>query len=213
MNQELYITAISAPITTEIAADGWQNFYELHKLVYKGFPDKQTATKARVLYRFDIDGDHGYICVQSKTPPDWSKLPPFVKVSGPVPLQLPPCNPGDKLRFRLLAKPSWKTPRKHPQHKNRRFALSEEPEQRDWLNRKGDQHGFKIEQVSLTDRVWFDTKVKEYKSDGSPKELHAVQFDGILTVTDKEALLQAVANGVGPQKSYGFGLLSLAPIP
>lgn len=42
--------------------------------------------------------------------------------------------------------------------------------------------------------------------------LTAVQFDGVLVVTDPDKLREAVRNGIGPQKAFGFGLLSLAPL-
>jgi CRISPR-associated protein Cas6/Cse3/CasE subtype I-E len=42
--------------------------------------------------------------------------------------------------------------------------------------------------------------------------LSAVQFDGVLVVTDPDKLSVAVRNGIGPQKAFGFGLLSLAPL-
>jgi CRISPR system Cascade subunit CasE len=38
----------------------------------------------------------------------------------------------------------------------------------------------------------------------------AVTFDGLLRVTDPEALLAALAGGIGSGKGFGFGLLSLA---
>ena len=37
-----------------------------------------------------------------------------------------------------------------------------------------------------------------------------VRFNGLLQVTDPEKLMQAVRNGIGPAKAFGFGLLSLA---
>lgn len=39
----------------------------------------------------------------------------------------------------------------------------------------------------------------------------AVQFDGLLEITDLEKFKQALADGIGPGKAYGFGMLSIAP--
>lgn len=41
--------------------------------------------------------------------------------------------------------------------------------------------------------------------------LAVVRFDGIATVTDAGLARQAVLEGIGRGKSYGCGLLSLAP--
>lgn len=45
-----------------------------------------------------------------------------------------------------------------------------------------------------------------------PQRLGAVRFDGVLIVTDAEKLRIAVCNGIGTQKAFGFGLLSIAPL-
>jgi CRISPR system Cascade subunit CasE len=38
-----------------------------------------------------------------------------------------------------------------------------------------------------------------------------VLFEGVLRVNDPAKLIEAVRNGIGSAKGYGFGLLSLAP--
>jgi len=36
-------------------------------------------------------------------------------------------------------------------------------------------------------------------------------FEGVLLCTDPDKLRQAIINGIGPAKAFGFGLLSIAP--
>ena len=56
------------------------------------------------------------------------------------------------------------------------------------------------------------------KPDGQRKhrfgssEFSAALFNGILRVTDAGKFADAVANGIGPAKGFGFGLLSVAPL-
>lgn len=52
---------------------------------------------------------------------------------------------------------------------------------------------------------------REYRKRELP--LFGVRFDGVLRVTDVEVLLDALRGGIGPAKAFGFGLLSLAPLP
>lgn len=207
---ELYISAIRFPRESKPAATASHDFYANHQLVYMAFPSKAIATAARVLFRFDLEGDYGYLYVQSKVQPDWSRLPEAIRkyVSGPVPLVIPQA---EQFRFRLLAKPSWRPARGNANRKQTRITLKKESNQIAWLKRKGAKNGFKIVSCRLLERVWSDTKTNERLPNGNPKPLYAVQFDGILQVTDREKLLDAVANGIGPQKAYGFGLLSLTP--
>lgn len=211
MNNSLFISAIRFPRGTTAAATASQDYYANHKLVYMAFPTKEAATEARVLFRFDLGEDVGFLYVQSKAQPDWSRLPEAIRknILGPVPLVIPEA---ERFRFRLLAKPSFRIGKKGDADKGVRVTIAEPDNQMQWLRRKGEEHGFTIERCLLTERVWHDTKMKERLPNGNPKPLCAVQFDGILSVTDREKLIQAVVNGIGPQKAYGFGLLSLAPL-
>jgi CRISPR system Cascade subunit CasE len=38
---------------------------------------------------------------------------------------------------------------------------------------------------------------------------HAVQFDGVLTVTDAAEFADGIRGGIGSAKAFGFGLLSI----
>jgi CRISPR system Cascade subunit CasE len=42
--------------------------------------------------------------------------------------------------------------------------------------------------------------------------LCAIGFEGVLTVDKPDALQHALCNGIGRGKSFGLGLLSLAPL-
>ncbi|MCR4318386.1 MAG: type I-E CRISPR-associated protein Cas6/Cse3/CasE [Planctomycetes bacterium] len=56
---------------------------------------------------------------------------------------------------------------------------------------------------------------KGHKSDDRPKEhkkpmkFHAAVFEGVVRVTDPERAFETIANGIGPAKGLGFGLLLL----
>jgi CRISPR system Cascade subunit CasE len=45
-----------------------------------------------------------------------------------------------------------------------------------------------------------------------PIVLCAIGFEGVLTVDKPDALQHALRNGIGRGKSFGLGLLSLAPL-
>lgn len=219
-----FITAIHVPADSEFADYARWDYYQLHQLACMGFKNRDAAIAARILYRFDIEGDLGSFYIQSLYKPDWSRLPRAMDIRGPIPLQLPDCKPSDELRFRLLARPSWRVARGRAVNgKQKRYALRTEEEQMEWLVRKGEHNGFQIERCVITQRVWNDTKKKQVMPNGTikelvpqmhkdnPKPLFGTQYDGILVVTDREKLHQAIRTGVGPQKAYGFGLLSVAP--
>ena len=57
---------------------------------------------------------------------------------------------------------------------------------------------------------------KEKKSGKSDTKKHQLTFigiiyDGYLKITDKDKFIVGLKKGIGSGKSYGFGLLSIAP--
>ncbi len=189
--------------------------YQLHRTLMRAFPDP-LPPEERVLHRLEIDPHTGRVIllVQSQTPPDWSHLlekPHYLLRRTPavksVELALAA---GSKLRFRLRANPTRKMRSQRHPHKKTRVPLIHEPKQVAWLLRKGELHGFRV----LQQRISQPETYRGRKDRNTPAiQVFTVQFDGILVVTDEDAFAQAITSGVGPAKSFGCGLLSLAPAP
>ncbi len=51
-----------------------------------------------------------------------------------------------------------------------------------------------------------------FRKKGRRSKLVAVDFSGMLTVTDRDAFMYAFNNGIGTAKAFGFGMLMLQPI-
>jgi len=95
-----------------------------------------------------------------------------------------------------------------------------------WLERKGEQGGFRVLRVTAikegntygrqpVKKVTEDAEEAVENAEKGPKTRalthFAVRFEGVLQVTDSATLWETVKQGIGPAKSFGFGLLSLAP--
>ncbi|MBK8397649.1 MAG: type I-E CRISPR-associated protein Cas6/Cse3/CasE [Leptospiraceae bacterium] len=96
--------------------------------------------------------------------------------------------------------------------KSKRVGIYKEPDQVDWLKRKGEQSGFAIHSL-VFDKGEKQTPQK--KTDGKVIQnidLLSVTFTGILRVTNAEAFKQAYANGIGSGKAFGCGMLLLAKV-
>lgn len=192
--------------------------YQLHRTIMRGFPTALPEDE-RILYRLDaVQHDNELtVLVQSSYQPDWTPL--LDADRGQYLLGMPPppktfkldIETGTVLRFRLRANPTVKKQRED--HKNgNRVPLVHEKAQIEWLKRKGEQHGFQVLQVQVSGK----DEISGWKKDeGQTHKLqfYAVQFDGILQVTDPDKLAAAVQTGIGSGKGFGFGLLSLAPAP
>ncbi|MGE5595253.1 MAG: type I-E CRISPR-associated protein Cas6/Cse3/CasE [Hyphomicrobiales bacterium] len=121
----------------------------------------------------------------------------------------------------------------------KRVDLRREEERIAWLQRRGKDHdGFDLARarvvpgIAITPRDGADSvttradpggrlggrKVHERTQDGlrvvdRRLTFGSALFEGELIVSDPEAFRAALAEGIGPGKAFGCGLLSLAPIP
>ncbi|MEX2717827.1 MAG: type I-E CRISPR-associated protein Cas6/Cse3/CasE [Candidatus Sigynarchaeota archaeon] len=141
---------------------------------------------------------------------------------------------GALLRFRLKANPTKKTgttrrdDRLAGKAKNngKRVPLVGRAARLAWLASRAKISGFEIVRVVDTAPAqmdWDDERgvaaVVDYSflttrgfRKGSTITFKGVTFDGILRVTDLVTFMTAMRTGIGPGKSFGFGLLSVAPV-
>lgn len=180
--------------------------YELHRTLCKAWPDPDAA---RILFRPELERGVARVIVQSQTPPDWTRLTAdhVTQTDGPKQIDLDGLTQGRRLAFRLRCRPSHRVGEPGSPEEGKRKSLKDRGAIFDWLQRKADANGFRVEAAGFDRVYWYDSKEGK-----DPKPLGGVQFDGILVVDDPDKLKEAVANGIGPQKAFGFGLLSLAPV-
>lgn len=197
--------------------------YQLHRTIMAAFPSP-LPKEERVLHRLDVDQHSGQLIllVQSQSQPSWTDLTdkeyllptdPFTELENPATKTVTfTFQTGQRLRFRLRANPIKRLLRDIPEYnlkKGQRIGLFKEEDQQDWLKKRGVKGGgFFLEDVMIRNEGF---------SGGLTKEQHrlkhfAVQFDGILQVTDPDKFTTAIKTGIGSGKAFGFGLLSIAPV-
>jgi CRISPR system Cascade subunit CasE len=194
--------------------------YQMHRSLMRAFPDDLKEGNERVLFRLETarTGDLTLL-VQSLTLPDWSWLAEPEARGYLLPVDKP--NPavksfdinlaiGQVLAFRLRANPTVK--RRFDEETHKRVGLYREEEQIEWLKRKGEQGGFRVLSVRTSNQDTINGYIRRDEERHKLKLL-AVQFDGLLQVTDPDRLCDTVRRGVGSGKGLGFGLLSLARPP
>lgn len=195
--------------------------YQMHRSLMKAFPDNLKPGDERVLFRLETHPRTGMLTllVQSLALPDWSWLAEpdargyLLPVDEPNPAAKPfdlNLAPGQMLAFRLRANPTAR--RRLPDGKRKRVGLCREEEQIEWLKRKGEQGGFHVLSVRTSNQDTVNGYIRRDEERHKLKLL-AVQFDGLLQVTDPDQLRESVRQGIGSGKGLGFGLLSLARPP
>ena len=204
--------------------------YELHRTVMKAFA-ADLQDDERILFRVDLPrAGAPSLLVQSHYAPDWSELLDPQKSYLADTAYLPfgddavavkevdfgqKLQAGQQLSFRLRANPTVKKARFDENGKalnGNRVPLIREEKQLEWLKRKlTDQNAVRLLSATITTENDLRGKLFIEKDTKKRMKFHAVQFEGILQIENKEAFLKMLENGVGPGKGLGFGLISLAP--
>lgn len=189
--------------------------YQRHRTLMQAFPTDLPADE-RILHRLDTHPrtEALTLLVQSQTRPDWSWLEgkdyllppdPFDAIDNPAVKAIAlPLRAGQVLSFRLRANPAVK-------RGGKRHALYREEEQLQWLVRKAARGGFGLLQAQVQKLGNRHGWIHRSEQRSHRLTLHVVQFEGRLQVRDPERFVQTVADGIGPAKAFGCGLLSLAP--
>lgn len=208
------------------------NPYELHRTLLRAFPadsvhiNREDRAAAGVLYRLDLLPPYQelVLLVQSQMAPDWSfflldeaagylrPADPFGEENPAVKARELTFQPGQILQFRLRANPTKRLSAARGD-KGKRVGIYQPQEQLAWLQRKMEQGGSRLLDVqsSRDEKIAVEGAIQR-GAERHKLELFAVQFDGILQVTDPAAFLTTIQAGIGSGKAFGFGLLSVAPV-
>lgn len=192
------------------------NPYELHRTILRAFPTPLPEGE-RILFRVEntVDSGISFVLVQSQNQPDWTKVeqqyPTYFSEAPQVKtLQGLQIKNGDLLRFRLRANPTKRVLYESTQ-RSQRISLFSEEDRKQWLLRKSKISGFSFNpEILLTTDAPYRTifiakEDKTYKA-----TINMVDFNGVLKVDDVGKLMLSLAQGIGPAKGLGCGMLSLS---
>lgn len=167
------------------------------------------GARARRLWRIDDLNGKKYILIVSEAVPD---LKHFAEQFGCAdeyetrdysPL-LESVTDGGKWQFRLTANPV--VSKMHG-----KIMAHITPEyQKKWLADRAQKLGFSLNgnEFQTVQSKWYDFHKKDGKS-GSRVRLLSVTFEGMLTVTDADRFRETLCNGIGREKAYGQGLMTI----
>lgn len=192
-----------------------QDCQGMHRRVMRLFQHvNATRDTNEILYRIDRQGVDWWMTIQSTADADITALPagyalPPIRQRDDVWVHLQQVVTGQQFPFVLVANIV-----KRDFHERRTRTVYDPAEQRDWLRRKGAQHGFRVDEDTralLPLEISTDPQVNGLHKNGK-LSYDAFRISGSLTVVDPSLLANAVATGIGKAKAYGFGLLTLVGV-
>lgn len=178
------------------------------------------------LFRIDpLPGRNPVIVVQSALEPDWEYAFHNAGFLLAGPPEVHPYHPqfsqGQRLRFRLLANTVYRAreasreasgQRVDPKWVQKRLPVpATEQALRNWLERRADPAGFRLQQIEVCQIGYVHAR----RPAGQDLcRFRSTLYEGTLQVLQPQIFLaEAILGGIGPAKAFGFGLLSVAPLP
>ncbi|MGW0939726.1 type I-E CRISPR-associated protein Cas6/Cse3/CasE [Streptomyces sp. NPDC002666] len=203
------------PHDTAVRAD-LADVDSLHKTLMRLVPDLNGPTPRAttgLLFRTE-PGPDPTLLVQMAHTPDLTALPTNYGTAQTLDLTplLNSLTPGRTMRYRITAAPtiarSAGNPTHHPVTGKRRGKITHltGDDALAWWQHRATATGLEPLTLSGLPRPFPRTRYAR-----SAPYFTLTQFDGLARITDTSLLTHALTNGIGRAKSYGAGLLSLAP--
>lgn len=190
----------------------------VHRRVMSLVPDDlgdHARSTAAVLYRIEHTRAGIRILTQTGIEPTLANLPDgYAHVPEPRSLHnlLAALQTGTQIAYRITANTSKRLPREYVGSEGKPgqvIALRSPVAIQAWWQQRAASNGLQITSAATTTH----DDIRARRLPGTPHAQHsASQFDGQATVTDPEAVAQAIRKGIGRGKSFGCGLLSVALI-
>lgn len=169
--------------------------------------------RPRVLWRIDKLGERYYILILSRDIADFGKFVSQFGFDGEKAetrdygVLLDRIKNGSKWIFRLNTNPTYRNPRKDGEQRAKRHAHKTVAGQQKWLIDNCEKYGFSLTNDSF--KVVGDKWYRFHKDVGAPITLLSVTYEGVLSVTDEKLFIEALCGGIGREKAYGLGLMTL----
>ncbi len=208
-----YLTQVDLPFDTA-ARLRLHDSYAWHQAAWKAFPGRD-GQRRDFLTRLDQRREGFRLLIVSSTEPS---RPGWCPVECWKSMAIPEGYFTRRFyRFQLCANATRKVDSNKDgtvTKNGRRVPLQTREELVAWIERKGEQGGFSTDEATLRTfsrgREYFQ---KQEQNGTRVRGLHsAVEFQGVLTVTDPVRFHETFTRGIGSAKAFGFGLLVIAVV-
>lgn len=186
---------------------------KIHGAVESSFEGERT----RRLWRLDDLNGKKYVLILSEEKPDLKRFseqfgyPGRYETKDYSPL-LGRITNGGKWHFRLTANPV--VSKSDGSGKRGKIMAHATPEhQKRWLSERAERLGFSLnaDEFQVVRTRWYDFRKRD-GSDSARVQLLSVTFEGVLTVTDVDVFKETLCSGIGREKAYGQGLLTIVGV-
>ena len=210
----MYLSRVEIDYENRVALKELNHLGAFHNWVEQSFPEEiKNSERTRKLWRVDRLKNKNYLLIVSKDKPDFKRLEKY-GVKGTAQAKdydefLKTFKNNDRMTFRVVLNPN-KSISDRSLRRGKVIPLLHEDEQFKYLIDRSEKNGF-----SLDSRDFYILKSNFetlYKPNGFKLDLIKAEYQGELTITDVEKFKNALTNGIGKKKAYGFGMMTVIPV-
>ncbi len=215
-----YLSRVQIDVNNRQKTKSLTHLGAFHNWVEQSFPDElEAGERSRHLWRIDTLAGKKYLLILSPDKPDIQHLLKY-GVLGTAEIKsydnfLAHIQEGQIMRFRLTANPTHSVT-KPGEKKKRVFPHITVAQQQKWLEDRAEKSGFKLlDSTSTEAEKSFDIVNRSWqllrRENGHRVRLSSVTFEGLLQVEDVTRFRQVLVNGIGREKAFGMGLMTVIP--
>lgn len=210
----MYLSRVEIDYENRLALKELNHLGAFHNWVEQSFPEEiKNSERTRKLWRVDRLKNKNYLLIVSEDKPDFKRLEKY-GVKGTAQAKdydefLKTFKNNDRMTFRVVLNPN-KSISDRSLRRGKVIPLLHEDEQFKYLIDRSEKNGF-----SLNSRDFYILKSNFetlYKPNGFKLDLIKAEYQGELTITDVEKFKNALTNGIGKKKAYGFGMMTVIPV-
>lgn len=208
----MYLTRMELDLRKRSAMTALNSPQKLHGAIESAFASEE---RKRKLWRIDKLGEKTYLLLLSEDKPNLSAAVEQFGVSengfetrdySPL---LERIRDGSVWHFKLTANPTVSSSEKckNGERGNVKAHISDRYQVK-WLLDRAEKHGFALgeEDFCVTGVKWY---IFRKGAERNRVSILSVTYEGTLKVTDKKAFCDTLINGIGREKAYGLGMLTV----
>lgn len=206
----MYLSRIRLDAARKDTMRALANPYYFHGAIEKAEPGERT----RKLWRVDRLGGELYLLIVSEEPLCFDHVLAQFGFEGDEVLSrdyaplLSRITEGSRWQFRLKANPTiQKYAGFEKEGRGKVYAHATVKYQEQWLLDRAGRNGFSLEpgDFLVTESRWYSFQ----KRDRARVKILGCVYEGILAVTDADLFRKALTRGIGREKAYGMGMLTV----
>lgn len=209
----MYMSRVEIDFKNRLNLKKLSNINAYHSWVEECFPDEfEEKSRTRKLWRIDNLNGKTYLLIVSEKEPDLQIIEKFgVKGSGEIKnydLFLDKLEEGAKAYFKVVLNPIVSIKESKNDKSRGKIVPLKSEDYNKYLMDRSKKNGFSLkeEEFLITDR-----KILNFKHTKKSKKikLNKVTYEGKLTITDRDKMIDTLTKGMGKKKAYGFGMMTL----